>query len=108
MPDEHPAFDAARRPQRWLDTAETLERAAARMPQATLLEFAEHHSNLLMPAGPRAGSFITHDLLPSLQLFPVRMTLLGQSLENLVKGIIVAERAGAVKTSGIKLVYSWE
>ncbi len=107
MPDEHPAFEAARRPERWLDTAEMLERAAARMPQATLREFAEHRSKMLMPTGARAGSFITHDVLPSLQLFPVRMTLLGQSLENLVKGIIVAERADAVSRAGIKLVYAW-
>ena len=107
MPDEHPAFEAARRPERWLDTAEMLERAAARMPQATPRGFAEHRSNMLMPTGTCAGSFITHDVLPSLQLFPVRMTLLGQSLENLVKGIIVAERAPAVRKSGIKLVYTW-
>jgi hypothetical protein len=71
-----------------------LERAEALMPVASVESMLAHTAGLLTPSQPRAGSFITNDLLPSLLLFPVRMMLLGQSLENLVKGLIVAERPG--------------
>jgi hypothetical protein len=100
-------FDVARRPDRWLGTAEMLERAAARMPEASLQSFAMHRDRLFNESGPRAGSFITQDVMPSMLLFPVRMTLLGQALENLAKGLIVAAQPGAVMNDGGRVVYAW-
>jgi hypothetical protein len=100
-------FDVARRPDQWLGTAEMLERAAALMPEASLEGFAEHHDRLFNESGPRAGSFITHDVMPSMLLFPVRMTLLGQALENLAKGLIVSTQPGAVTNDGGRVVYAW-
>jgi hypothetical protein len=107
MVDDDQWLDVARRPDRWLDTAERLERAAALMPQASLASLEEHRARLFNTGGPQAGTFINHNALPSLLLFPVRMTLLGQALENLVKGLVVAAQPGAVRSDGGRLVYVW-
>jgi hypothetical protein len=105
--EEHPSFEAARKPSHWLATAEMLEQAAALMPVASA-EGMQAHLAEVLTLSPRAGSFINNDALPSLLLFPVRMMLLGQSLENLVKGLIVAEHPKAVTIRGDKVSYPWE
>jgi hypothetical protein len=76
----------ARRPEMWLGTAEMLIRSADEMPQGSPAEMSAHFDQLTNRDGPLAGSFITHQVLPSLGLFPARMMLLGLALENLAKG----------------------
>jgi hypothetical protein len=101
----HPTFQAGAEPEQWLGTAERLERAAALMPVMTFEEHRDWFGQLLSPDEPRAGSFITNDVTPSLLFWPVRMMLLGLALENLAKGLIVASRPPTIEAS--RVVYPW-